>query len=304
MEHITILVTRKCNLKCEYCYQEHNEKNMSREISNQIVDIVRRYNIKNISLFGGEPLINWEIIKHIVDELTHEDVQYGLITNGLLLDDEKLDFIEKNKIALAISYDGKRTMKRAKSVGQAELIYSSLKKAISRITSLTICMTICKDNIVGLTRDAICLYEDGIKNIKFSIDSWNHKWTNQEFEILKEECRRILLHCIEKNKKGIDITFSDFKDIYMVQLGTMRCCNCKFGLDNYVIDADGHIYPCISFIDDKNNSLGLLGSEQCIKDTFDYDKMTRLKKKYRVDNNVNCKNCRYMVDYGCTYSWD
>lgn len=71
MEHITILVTRKCNLKCEYCYQEHNEKNMSREISNQIVDIVRRYNIKNISFFGGEPLINWEIIKHIVDELTH-----------------------------------------------------------------------------------------------------------------------------------------------------------------------------------------------------------------------------------------
>lgn len=91
---------------------------MSKDLADQVIRIVKRYHIKNVSFFGGEPLINWKIIKYTVAQLRDNKTTFGLITNGLLIDDGKIDFINNNKIELAISYDGNRTYKRTSNLNE------------------------------------------------------------------------------------------------------------------------------------------------------------------------------------------
>lgn len=106
MEFKQVVLTEKCNLNCKYCYIKQKENMMSKEI---FLDIYKKFDKPfQLDLFGGEPLINWELIKFIVEKCKQDEncKRICLYTNGLLLDDEKISFIQKNNIDFFWSYDG------------------------------------------------------------------------------------------------------------------------------------------------------------------------------------------------------
>ena len=121
-----IVVTENCNFNCKYCFisnavqNAHPIKVMTKEIASKAVMLLQRtyekqqhsYD-KTITFYGGEPLLNFDIIKFFINEVDRikkehywpEDVKYALITNGSLLTKDILQFIKEYGIALSISYD-------------------------------------------------------------------------------------------------------------------------------------------------------------------------------------------------------
>ncbi|MDI3544227.1 MAG: uncharacterized protein PWQ28_508 [Candidatus Woesearchaeota archaeon] len=116
--HIMI-PTLRCNHTCKYCYafrkpEEANGYDMNPEIARSATDFVFQTPASSnvIEFSGGEPLLRFDIVKIIINraqrlkETTGKDIGFALVTNGSLLDDEKFEFLKKNKVGICISFDG------------------------------------------------------------------------------------------------------------------------------------------------------------------------------------------------------
>ncbi|OGL42831.1 MAG: His-Xaa-Ser system radical SAM maturase HxsB [Candidatus Schekmanbacteria bacterium GWA2_38_11] len=114
-----IVVTLRCNHKCLYCHAsagpENNEGlDMAIDTAKMTVDTIFRTTAQNITIEfqGGEPLLNWGVIKFIIEyskekeKIDNKNLQISLVSNFSLMDDKKLNFLVKNKVSLCTSLDG------------------------------------------------------------------------------------------------------------------------------------------------------------------------------------------------------
>lgn len=114
------IVSTGCNLRCKYCFEEnsvhnnHCEQNMSLEVAltaaRKYVHYIKNNKISNpqIIFYGGEPLVNWNVIKSVIEYLKKEidDITFSIVTNGTLINDDIASFLHDNKIDVGISIDG------------------------------------------------------------------------------------------------------------------------------------------------------------------------------------------------------
>lgn len=107
MNTIQLVLTEKCNLACDYCYMKNKETYMQKDIWEKIYNSID-YKEFEIDLFGGEPLIMFHLIKIICRTLKEDKrcKKINLYSNGLLLDQEKVDYIKKTGINFYLSFDG------------------------------------------------------------------------------------------------------------------------------------------------------------------------------------------------------
>lgn len=112
----TLMVSSKCNLRCKYCFNDGGElpKDSLHSMSEKIAEDSIKFLIDNsegnlgVSFFGGEPLMNWGIIKHITNicEQTERVWQFSMITNGTIMNEEIAEFLAKHKFHVVVSYEG------------------------------------------------------------------------------------------------------------------------------------------------------------------------------------------------------
>lgn len=111
MKTLSVVMSEKCNLNCTYCGVD---KLMSSRIDGELMilkfeEVRKEYPDERIRIdfFGGEPLIQFDLIQYII-ERTKDDgnIEYFMPTNGLLLDEEKLDYLQENKVQISLSFDG------------------------------------------------------------------------------------------------------------------------------------------------------------------------------------------------------
>jgi len=116
-----LIISEDCNLRCKYCFDGYSSDRTNKCLPSNImnaeiipnlllfIDKTKRKKF-NVNLFGGEPLFNWTFFKQIVIELRKkygfEDLTISTVTNGTLLDTEKISFIKKNDIGISVSIDG------------------------------------------------------------------------------------------------------------------------------------------------------------------------------------------------------
>lgn len=118
-----LLLTQACNLQCIYCYEKKDGSSMTEKTAYQAVDwlIAQAGNVKNINIFffGGEPLLNFSLMKAVVAYAekrvreTGKTVKFRITTNGTLLDDEKIAFFKEHQISAMISFDGPKELQDA-----------------------------------------------------------------------------------------------------------------------------------------------------------------------------------------------
>ena len=124
LEQLTLQVTQGCNFRCSYCSysqenslnRKHSAKHMSYETAKQAVDFfaerTKDSGHLNISFYGGEPLLEYDliiqIIKYIQTRLEGREVSYNITTNATLLTPPKLDTLLKNNVNVLVSFDGNR----------------------------------------------------------------------------------------------------------------------------------------------------------------------------------------------------
>ena len=123
VKSLCLLVTHDCNLRCGYCFADTGSfggcrQLMSKETAEKAVEFaiegsMKRHNLE-LDLFGGEPLMNWPVVVHIVEYVrrrekeTGKNIKLTLTTNGTLLNDENIKFLNDNRVMLVLSLDGKK----------------------------------------------------------------------------------------------------------------------------------------------------------------------------------------------------
>lgn len=162
IKHLILEVTQKCNLRCSYClysgkydsYRLHSDRSMDFNTAKKAIDYffdiaksgkrTRKYGTVHINYYGGEPLLNFPLIKKCVDYIEAEKkniirdrILYSMTTNGTLLSEEIIDFIMDHKFGLAISLDGPReehdkNRRFPDGRGSFEIIYNNLLRLLER----------------------------------------------------------------------------------------------------------------------------------------------------------------------------
>ncbi len=150
---LTLEVTQNCNFRCKYCVysgnyhilRTHNDQNMNWKTAINAIEIFMQHNSKadhkNISFYGGEPLLNFNLIKKVINYVNkkypNEDIYYNLTTNGSFFNNENIEFFINYKFHILLSLDGPKHIHDKYRVdingnGTFEKIMNSLQKIIKK----------------------------------------------------------------------------------------------------------------------------------------------------------------------------
>lgn len=224
-----IVVTHRCNQKCRYCHASASEESskpetdLDKKTSEQIVDRILESPTEfiKIEFQGGEPLLNFEIIKHIVNytnkSKNQKKVEFVICTNAIALTDEHLDFIEVNNIQISTSLDGPEKLHDSqrisnKETGTYQMVSNSLQKIRSRSKSqVSALTTIHKDNLFKIKEIVDEYVSQGLTSIFLRpLNPYGNATKNKEAlyysndEFVKYYINA-LEYIIELNKKSVNI---------------------------------------------------------------------------------------------------
>jgi len=268
----TLSLTRNCNLKCSYCFSGKNKTNdkMSFETGQKSIDFLIKecMNAKldelpskqrriDVSFWGGEPLLEWEMLKKLVlyaESVKPEGliISYGGTTNGVFLTPDKFDFLDKYKIFFMMSIDGTadthnefRIMKNG--TGSHEIVSRNLKAAIDKWPFFRTRMTVVPEKIHNFYNDVKYLIDLGVNHIAFS-PVYENVWTEKHWETFKSESFKIVDFIAEKQKEGKNIKIEHFISYSQKSYDEHIKHPCGAGRSYVGIDIDGSIHPCHRFI--------------------------------------------------------
>lgn len=258
-------VTMRCNFRCRYCYVKPHYANqdLSLETADALVEFVRRSVHPGqeivINFHGGEPLLQFDTIRHIVSrirsELPEHRADFGMTTNGSLLDAERIDFIaEHMRYNCSISIDGAlQTMQQNRVCCDGtpdcyQTIEQNAIRLLSRNPHTRARMTFDRLNVPYLYENICYLMDLGFRIIVPVADYYTDTWTAADFE---EVTRQFAQVRAEIDRRGLTDVRIDTIRCEFVQLG-----KCTAGHDYYSIDVFGKMYPCTVLIGEEAWQIG------------------------------------------------
>ncbi len=262
-----IWVTRQCNLKCTYCYegQEKLDKKLDNNTVQKVIKfIVQKTNEKkdsfiSVNFHGGEPLIAFDIVQYIVIELEKRlstvKINYGLTTNGTLLDDDIIEFLaQAMPLGLTLSVDGNegvhnRNRKLANGRGSYELVDQYLEKIIKQIPECRARATYTHNTVNDLSKSVIHLIQKGFKTIVAAGDYYDPFWQDEDENILRREIHKLHdYYQAMQNKEKVRVNLLD--------KSLTEYLPCQGGISSVNIDVDGKLYPCIAAVGNSDYQIG------------------------------------------------
>ncbi len=270
----TVVVTLRCNFKCLYCHasvvgQDAAGYDMTVETARRTVDVIFQSASPTlmIEFQGGEPLLNWPIIKFIVryakkkNELSKKALHFGLISNFSLLDDEKLDWLISEGVSFCTSLDGPAQVHNKNRLflggNSHEQVVAGLKKiqarrkAGAKIDAPNAICTVTKNSLPYYREIVDQLVELGLERVQlgpldpmgFAVKAWEQIGiTPKEFA---EFYGNALDHIIEKSKSGAKV-YEKMALIFLIRIlegGHWRFPNAD-GVCRLAYNHDGSIYTC------------------------------------------------------------
>jgi len=320
--HLEVSVTEKCNLGCPYCYVANQDKFMTPEVFDkawpefiQLVDRSRSHSEGkfHITFFGGEPLLNMELIKHATHKVRNDPFYskrlhaVSIISNMTLINDEIADWLEENQVGINWSFDGissNETRPVIKNMGENKgyssvfEMYNEKQHLIRRLTkwSKTCKVMIFPGNVDAMTENFEFLVEFGIPCPDFSVVR-DDIWSIEDLQHFRREVRRLAdkqIEYLSQGKLAICGLFNlPLQDMLIGLTKQKRPFGCFAGVSGSVMAVDGSFYPCARFGSKK--VLPMKGEEY----NFSYFQQIFNPKTYN-----KCKGCElYKVcNAGCTYS--
>ena len=334
---ICLCITDACNLACKYCFVEQHPNFMSLQTAKDIADWL--YNncqikIKNnwvnekekckINFFGGEPMLLFdEVIKPLIEYCKEKnyEIDWGMTTNGTLLDEEKIKYLFDNKVGLLLSIDGfKETQDYNRPCRNGESsfdkIFQNIPYILKYYPNITFRSTIYEDTVEHCFENYLFAEKMGFKSYFCTPDVMSKKWSEEKLKILEEQIHQIFEYRLMQylnNKKPMEFSkinenFSNFKKLFydipgikgMKNTDLLKRCGLGTGLG--AIGYDGSIYGCQEWTSRKNENIYYIGN--IYKGGIDIKRHTKLLKTYydsllnqKPENNIcNNKDC-IMYDF-------
>ena len=316
-------VVHDCNLRCKYCFADEGEykgcrKPMSAEVGKKAIDYVLENSgsIKNIEvdLFGGEPLMVFDTIKEIVDyakekdKLYNKNIRFTMTTNATLLNDEIVDYIDKNMGNIILSIDGRKEVNdnvriRVDGSGCYDRILPNIKKMVDRrdpSKQYYARGTFTRNN-TDFYEDVMALANEGFKEISIEPvvlpDSHELSIRREDLPKIYEQYDMLYKEMVRRAEKNDNpFKFYHFNiDLNGGPCVYKRIAGCGAGHEYVAITPDGDIYPCHQFV---GNEEFLMGN---INDGIKNKNLSKEFKQAHIYNKPNCKKCwaRFYCSGGC-----
>ena len=304
-------VAHTCNLNCEYCFASqgkyHGERAlMDFETGKKALDFLiahsgSRHNLE-VDFFGGEPLMNWDVVKKLVEyareqETIHnKNFRFTLTTNGMLLDDDVIDFSNKEMSNVVLSLDGRkeihdRLRKDYSGKGSYDIIVPKFKEFVKRRGNKSYYMrgTFTHAN-TDFTNDIFHMADMGFTELSMEpvvcAPTDPAALTEKDLPILFEQYEILAKEMIKRQKEGRPFTFYH----YMLDLKHGPCIykrisGCGSGTEYVAVTPSGDIYPCHQFVGDKKYLLGNI---------YDGITNTEVQNEFKLCNayaRPDCKDC-------------
>ena len=317
-------VAHDCNLRCSYCFASQGDFGGEKEImSLEVGKKALEYLVENsgnrrnleVDFFGGEPLMNFEVVKKLVDygneiaEKNGKKFRFTITTNGVLLNDDKIEYINKTMHNVVLSLDGRKEINDANrplinGKGSYDLIVPKFQKLIKdrpKDKYYYVRGTFTRQNL-DFSKDV-----NEYKDLNFALTSIEPVVGDEsnEYAIRQEDLPKILdeYEKLAKEYAVMQANKEDFKLFHFIVDLTQGPCvikrvrGCGAGGEYLAITPNGDIYPCHQFVGNEDFKMGNL-----------FDKNLKLPEKMQKDfKNANvlakdeCKQCwaRYYCSGGC-----
>ncbi len=304
-------VAHTCNLNCSYCFASqgkyHGERAlMSYEVGKQALDFLiansgSRRNLE-VDFFGGEPLMNWEVVKRLVayartqEGIHNKNFRFTLTTNGMLIDDDVIDFCNREMSNVVLSLDGRREVHDRLRVdyagkGSYERIVPKFKKLVEARGGKNYYMrgTFTRHNL-DFTNDIFHMADLGFTELSMEpvvcAPDDPEALRAEDLPVLFEQYEILAREMIKRKKEGRPFTFYH----YMIDLTGGPCIykritGCGSGTEYMAVTPWGELFPCHQFVGDPKYSLGNIWdgvTNEAVRDEF------KLVNAYA---RPECKDC-------------
>ncbi len=324
-------IAHDCNLRCAYCFASTGDfgkgrKLMPFEIGKEAIDFLiahsgTRRNLE-VDLFGGEPLMNFEVVKQIVhyarsrEEETGKRFRFTATTNGMLLTDDKIEYLNNEMENIVLSIDGRKEINdrmrtRVDGRGSFDVIVPKYQRLVERRgqDQYYVRGTFTKQNL-DFTEDVLELKRLGFEQISVepvvSDEATEFAITEAELPEVFAEYERLAKTLLDLRKNNDGVNFFHFMiDLEQGPCAIKRLRGCGCGNEYVAITPDGDIYPCHQFVGMEQWRMGsvLDGSlDETLKDRFakaniyGKEECSRCWAKFYCSGGCNANNVQYRGD--------
>ncbi len=314
-------IAHDCNLACRYCFAEEGEYHgrralMSFDVGKKALDFLMansggRRNLE-VDFFGGEPLMNWQVVKQLVEygrsqeESHNKRFRFTLTTNGVLLNDEIMEFCNQEMSNVVLSLDGRKEVNDRmrpfrKGDGSYDLIVPKFQKfADSRNqTNYYVRGTFTRNNL-DFSKDVLHFADLGFKQMSMEpvVASPKEPYAIREEDLpqILEEYDKLAVEYIKRQREGKGFNFFHFMiDLNQGPCVAKRLSGCGSGTEYLAVTPWGDLYPCHQFVGQEGFLLGNV--DEGITNT-------RVQDEFKLCNvyaKEKCRDCfaRFYCSGGC-----
>lgn len=314
-------IAHDCNLACQYCFAEEGEYHgrralMSFEVGKKALDFLvknagNRINLE-VDFFGGEPLLNWQVVKDLVaygrslEAPYHKKFRFTLTTNGILLTEDMLTFINQEMSNVVLSIDGRKEVNdRMRPFRGGQGSYDKIVPKFQEVaesrnqTDYYVRGTFTRYNM-DFAQDVKHLADLGFKQISVEpvVADAREAYALKEEDLPKllAEYDRLAVELIQRKKEGKAVNFFHFMiDLEGGPCVAKRLSGCGSGTEYLAVTPWGDLYPCHQFVGQEEFLMGNVEKgvlREDIRDSF---------KTCNVYAKEKCSKCfaRFYCSGGC-----
>ena len=311
-------VAHDCNLRCEYCFAAKGDfgcgrKLMPMEVGKKAIDFLIEHSAgrRNLEMdfFGGEPLMNWDVVKELVlyareqEKLHDKNFRFTITTNGLLLTDDKIDFINKEMSNCVLSLDGRKEVNdrmrvRVDGTGCYDQIVPKYQKLVAQRGDKDYYArgTFTRYNL-DFTNDVLHMADLGFDQVSVVSDKkLDYSIQEEDLPQVFAEYERLANALLKRRKEGRGFNFFHFMiDLNQGPCAIKRLRGCGCGNEYVAVTPEGDIYPCHQFVGDEQWKMGSV-----LDGSFNLPMKERFAKA-NVYSKANCKDCwaKFYCSGGC-----
>ena len=314
-------IAHDCNLACQYCFAEEGEYHgrralMSFEVGKKALDFLvansgNRRNLE-VDFFGGEPLMNWEVVKQLVEygrsleEPYNKKFRFTLTTNGVLLNDEVEEFCNREMSNVVLSLDGRKEINdrmRPSRNGKSsyDLIVPKFQKLAGSRNQMNYYVrgTFTRNNL-DFSEDALHFADLGFQQMSIepvvSMPEEPYSIREEDLPKIMEEYDKLAVEYIKRKKEGRGFNFFHFMiDLQQGPCVAKRLSGCGSGTEYLAVTPWGDLYPCHQFV----------GEEEFLMGNVDTGVTnTKIRDEFKLCNvyaKEKCRDCfaRFYCSGGC-----
>lgn len=321
VEFLILHVTRDCNLRCRYCFQGNDayrskRQPMSKDIGVKAIELLIGQSEGRkrtaIGFSGGEPLLNFDLIRHLVQYARARSVELGrefdfqITTNGVLLTEDVVAFLDDNDFRVDISIDGSRELHDEVRTFPGEersfdIVFGNALRLLERRIGkrTTVQMVLSRSNL-NLFEELLTLFGYGFPRIvvnpvvlpgrnDLSIRASDLAGMRSSYDSFVESYVKLI-------RQGASPQFANLVEIMkMLHFGQVKNCLCGAGVKRIVVSPDGVVYPCHMLDDAEDYRMG------SVFDGLDERTQSAWAQSRNIGTIEECRSCwaRYLCGGGC-----